>query len=65
LGNNHGRLYIFTFSCGLGKKRILRHSKKKEKISMLEEILITGGVCFSMVLIGLSLGFLLIKVQGE
>jgi len=31
----------------------------------MKEIIITGGVCFTMVLIGLSLGFLLIKVQGE
>jgi PetM family of cytochrome b6f complex subunit 7 len=32
---------------------------------MLAEILTTSAVCFSMVLLGLSLGFLLIKVQGE
>jgi hypothetical protein len=31
----------------------------------MKEIIITGSVCFTMVLIGLSLGFLLIKVQGE
>nr|YP_010634118.1 cytochrome b6-f complex subunit VII [Ecklonia radiata]YP_011005218.1 cytochrome b6f complex subunit 7 [Aureophycus aleuticus]YP_011006337.1 cytochrome b6f complex subunit 7 [Ecklonia cava]YP_011006478.1 cytochrome b6f complex subunit 7 [Eisenia bicyclis]YP_011006893.1 cytochrome b6f complex subunit 7 [Lessonia variegata]QWK43236.1 cytochrome b6-f complex subunit VII [Ecklonia arborea]QWK43520.1 cytochrome b6-f complex subunit VII [Ecklonia radicosa]WAM63482.1 cytochrome b6f complex subuni len=29
------------------------------------EILSIGILCFSMVLIGLSLGFLLLKVQGE
>lgn len=32
---------------------------------MVGEILVISTVCFSMVLIGLSLGFLLIKVQGE
>jgi len=32
---------------------------------MLEEILLTSAGCFSMVLLGLSLGFLLLKVQGE
>ena len=32
---------------------------------MLGEILVTSAVCFGMVLLGLSLGFLLIKVQGE
>lgn len=32
---------------------------------MLAEILLTSAVCFSMVLLGLSLGFLLIKVSGE
>jgi hypothetical protein len=32
---------------------------------MVGEIFLTGAVCFSMVLLGLSLGFLLIKVQGE
>lgn len=32
---------------------------------MLGEILVTSVVCVSMVLLGLSLGFLLIKVQGE
>ena len=32
---------------------------------MGSEILVISVVCFSMVLIGLSLGFLLIKVQGE
>lgn len=32
---------------------------------MLAEIILTSVVCFSMVLLGLSLGFLLIKVQGE
>nr|QWK43946.1 cytochrome b6-f complex subunit VII [Arthrothamnus bifidus] len=29
------------------------------------EIVSIGVLCFSMVLIGLSLGFLLLKVQGE
>ena len=28
------------------------------------EILLTGLLCFSMVIIGLSLGFLLLRVQG-
>jgi hypothetical protein len=32
---------------------------------MVAEIFLTSAVCFSMVLLGLSLGFLLIKVQGE
>jgi hypothetical protein len=32
---------------------------------MLEEILLTSAGCFSMVILGLSLGFLLLKVQGE
>jgi hypothetical protein len=32
---------------------------------MLAEILTTSAVCVSMVLLGLSLGFLLIKVAGE
>ena len=32
---------------------------------MVGEILVTSVVCFRMVLLGLSLGFLLIKVQGE
>lgn len=32
---------------------------------MAGEIFLTSAVCFSMVLLGLSLGFLLIKVQGE
>lgn len=32
---------------------------------MVAEILLTSTVCFSMVLLGLSLGFLLIKIQGE
>lgn len=32
---------------------------------MVAEIFLTGAVCFGMVLLGLSLGFLLIKVQGE
>lgn len=29
------------------------------------EILLISFLCFSMVIIGLSLGFLLLKVQGE
>ena len=29
------------------------------------EILLISVLCFSMVIIGLSLGFLLLKVQGE
>ena len=32
---------------------------------MVAEIFLTSEVCISMVLLGLSLGFLLIKVQGE
>jgi hypothetical protein len=32
---------------------------------MVAEIFLTSAVCISMVLLGLSLGFLLIKVQGE
>nr|YP_009227312.1 PetM [Sargassum thunbergii]AMB49062.1 PetM [Sargassum thunbergii] len=32
---------------------------------MGEEILSISLLCFSMVLIGLSLGFLLLKVQGD
>jgi len=32
---------------------------------MVAEIFLTSAVCSSMVLLGLSLGFLLIKVQGE
>lgn len=28
------------------------------------EILLTGALCFSMVIIGLSLGFLLLRIQG-
>ena len=29
------------------------------------EIVTTAGICFSMTLFGLSLGFVLLKVQGE
>ena len=29
------------------------------------EIVITAAVCFAMTLLGLSLGFALLKVQGE
>jgi hypothetical protein len=32
---------------------------------MVREIFTISVVCFAMVLLGLSLGFLLIKVQGE
>jgi hypothetical protein len=32
---------------------------------MVEEIIQISIVCFGMVILGLSLGFLLIKVQGE
>lgn len=32
---------------------------------MLGEILLVSAICFTMVIIGLSLGFLLLKVQGE
>ena len=32
---------------------------------MVKEIFTISAVCFCMVLLGLSLGFLLIKVQGE
>jgi hypothetical protein len=32
---------------------------------MVREIFTISAVCFAMVLLGLSLGFLLIKVQGE
>nr|YP_011006194.1 cytochrome b6f complex subunit 7 [Dictyotopsis propagulifera]WAM63198.1 cytochrome b6f complex subunit 7 [Dictyotopsis propagulifera] len=31
---------------------------------MLGEILVVSALCFSMVIIGLSLGFLLLKIQG-
>ncbi|CAL8412506.1 unnamed protein product [Dictyota dichotoma] len=31
---------------------------------MIGEILLISTICFSMVIIGLSLGFLLLKVQG-
>nr|YP_009455783.1 cytochrome b6-f complex subunit VII [Dictyopteris divaricata]YP_010205289.1 cytochrome b6-f complex subunit VII [Grateloupia livida]AQZ25000.1 cytochrome b6-f complex subunit VII [Dictyopteris divaricata]UAV85858.1 cytochrome b6-f complex subunit VII [Grateloupia livida] len=31
---------------------------------MIGEILLVSALCFSMVIIGLSLGFLLLKVQG-
>nr|YP_010336712.1 cytochrome B6-f complex subunit [Stylonema alsidii]UNJ15118.1 cytochrome B6-f complex subunit [Stylonema alsidii] len=32
---------------------------------MGKEIITTAEICFSITLIGLSLGFLLLKVQGE
>jgi hypothetical protein len=32
---------------------------------MAKEIFTISAVCFTMVLLGLSLGFLLIKIQGE
>jgi hypothetical protein len=32
---------------------------------MVGEIFLTSAVCIGMTLLGLSLGFLLIKVQGE
>nr|YP_002327578.1 cytochrome b6/f complex petM subunit [Vaucheria litorea]ACF70995.1 cytochrome b6/f complex petM subunit [Vaucheria litorea] len=32
---------------------------------MIEEIIQISTVCFGMVILGLSLGFLLIRVQGE
>ena len=32
---------------------------------MIEEILIISTMCFTMVLIGLSVGFLLLKVEGQ
>lgn len=28
------------------------------------EILLVGALCFSMVIIGLSIGFLLLRIQG-
>jgi hypothetical protein len=32
---------------------------------MISEILETASACFSMTLFGLSLGFLLLKIQGN
>nr|YP_010336515.1 cytochrome B6-f complex subunit [Rhodospora sordida]UNJ14921.1 cytochrome B6-f complex subunit [Rhodospora sordida] len=32
---------------------------------MGQEIIITAEICFGMTLVGLTLGFLLLKVQGE
>jgi hypothetical protein len=32
---------------------------------MIEEILVISTMCFTMVLIGLSVGFLLLKVEGQ
>ena len=37
----------------------------KDFIMELKEILTTAGVCFAMTLFGLSLGFGLLKIQGD
>ncbi|KAH8043050.1 cytochrome b6-f complex subunit 7 (chloroplast) [Aureococcus anophagefferens] len=39
---------------------LFRRSKK----IMMEEIIVTGVICFAMTLVGISLGFALLKIQA-
>ena len=78
MGLSNGNVYFFISFNSLGSKWVLMIStfltfKIKTIMELIKqifpyanvEIVTAAAICFSMTLFGLSLGFALLKVQGE
>ena len=63
----NGNVHIFISISSVGQKRVLvtlSHNFKRSNI-MGNEIITAGSISFVITLIGLALGFALLKLQGE
>ena len=70
MGFFNGNVQFLSISSCLGKKRFLKTLKKDFyinliKVIMAKEIFTTAGVMWALTLTGLSVGFGLLKIQGE
>ena len=69
LGHSHGYIYIFSITCSMGTKWFLINinfciNYLNFQLNIMGEILETASVCAGMTMLGLSLGFVLLRIQG-